>query len=156
MLGNVVLWKPASTSVLANWVTYQILLEAGLPPGVIQFLPGEGRVVSPPILGHRDLSGLSFTGSTGTFNTIWRTIGQNLEKYRTYPRIVGETGGKNFHFAHPSADVNNFVNQTLRAAFEYQGQKCSACSRAYVPDNLWPAVQKQLIEQVKNIKLGQV
>jgi 1-pyrroline-5-carboxylate dehydrogenase len=118
MLGNVVLWKPASTSVLANYVTYQILTEAGVPPGVIQFLPGEGRVVSAPILAHQDLAGVSFTGSTKTFNTIWREIGQNLEKYRTYPRVVGETGGKNFHFAHPSADVENFVNNTLRAAFE--------------------------------------
>ena len=157
LMGNVCLWKPASTSVLSNYVAYQVLLEAGLPPGVISFLPAAGNVAGDAI-NHQDFAGLHFTGSTATFNQLWKQIAGNLGKYKSYPRIVGETGGKNFHLVHPSAaaDVDHVVNNTLRAAFEYQGQKCSACSRLYVPRNLWESGFKdKLVERVGGIKLGQ-
>src|SRR5690348_11707629 len=123
-MGNTVLWKPSHTAVLSNYLMYKVLVEAGLPPGVINFLPGEGSVVGNTVFNHRDFAGLHFTGSTATFNALWRTIGGNLSKYRSYPRLVGETGGKNFHFVHASADPEQVVMQTLRSAFEYQGQKC--------------------------------
>lgn len=154
IMGNTVLWKPASTSVLSNYVTYKILLEAGLPPGVISFLPGSGKTIGNSI-NHRDFGGLHFTGSTATFNNLWRQIGSNLDNYKSYPRIVGETGGKNFHLIHKSANLDNAVFNTLRAAFEYQGQKCSACSRAYVPKSLWPEFKKKFLEEYDKIKVGQ-
>ena len=156
LMGNVCLWKPASTSVLSNYVTYKILLEAGLPPGVISFLPSAGKVAGEAI-NHRDFAGLHFTGSTATFNQLWQQIAGNLGKYKSYPRIVGETGGKNFHLMHPSADVDHAVNSTVRAAFEYQGQKCSACSRLYVPRSLWEqgGIKVKLAENVGRIKMGQ-
>lgn len=160
LMGNVVLWKPASTSVLSNYVTYKILLEAGLPPGVISFLPAAGKVVGEEAINHRDFAGLHFTGSTSTFNSLWQQIGNNLAKYKSYPRIVGETGGKNFHLIHPSvatsaSAVDHAVFNTVRAAFEYQGQKCSACSRLYVPRSLWPQFKQKLVETMALLKMGQ-
>jgi len=156
LMGNTCLWKPASTSVLSNYVTYKIFEEAGLPPGVISFLPSAGKVAGAA-LDHKDFGGLHFTGSTQTFNTLWRQIGNNLDNYKSYPRIVGETGGKNFHLIHPSADVEHAVYNTVRAAFEYQGQKCSACSRLYVPKSLWikGGFRKKLVTAVKSIYMGQ-
>jgi 1-pyrroline-5-carboxylate dehydrogenase len=159
LMGNVVLWKPASTSVLSNYVTYKILLEAGLPPGVISFLPAAGKVVGEAI-NHSDFAGLHFTGSTSTFNSLWQQIGNNLGKYKSYPRIVGETGGKNFHLIHPSVAtsagaIDHAVFNTVRAAFEYQGQKCSACSRLYVPQSLWPQFKQKLVETMAQLKMGQ-
>lgn len=153
-MGNTCLWKPATTSVLGNYVTYQILQEAGLPPGVISFLPGTGKVIGEAI-NHRDFAGLHFTGSTSTFNQLWNQISTNLPNYSGYPRIVGETGGKNFHLLHPSADITSAVNHTIRAAFEYQGQKCSACSRMYVPKSKWSEVKEKLIQVHSTIKMGQ-
>lgn len=154
LMGNTVLWKPASTSVLSNYVTYQIFLEAGLPVGVISFLPSAGKVAGEAI-NHPDFGGLHFTGSTATFNQLWRQIGSNLDRYKSYPRIVGETGGKNFHLVHPSADVHHVANNTIRAAFEYQGQKCSACSRLYAPKSLWGKLKDLLITGVNSINIGQ-
>jgi 1-pyrroline-5-carboxylate dehydrogenase len=153
-MGNTVLWKPASTSVLSNYVTYKIFLEAGLPPNVISFLPSAGRVAGEAI-NHRDFAGLHFTGSTATFNQLWQQIGNNLSKYKGYPRIVGETGGKNFHIVHPSADLDHAVYNTIRAAYEYQGQKCSACSRLYVAKSMWPEFKKKFLDGVAAIKVGQ-
>lgn len=156
IMGNTVLWKPATTSMLSNYVTYRILLEAGLPPGVISFLPSSGRVIGENAIEHRDFAGLHFTGSTSTFNKLWQQIGGNLANYKSYPRIVGETGGKNFHLVHPSADVEHTVYNTVRAAFEYQGQKCSACSRLYVPRSLWEnGMREKLTSTVAQLKVGQ-
>jgi 1-pyrroline-5-carboxylate dehydrogenase len=155
-MGNTVLWKPATTAVLSNYVTYQILQEAGLPDGVISFLPAAGKTIGEAI-NHKEFAGLHFTGSTAVFNTLWQQIGSNLGNYRGYPRIVGETGGKNFHLIHPSADVDHAVNSTIQGAFEYQGQKCSACSRLYVPRSVWEGKQfrEKLLEGVKAIHVGQ-
>ena len=154
LMGNVVLWKPASSIVYVSYRLLRVLEEAGLPPGVINFVPGKGRSVGDPVLASPDLAGLHFTGSTGTFQGMWRTIAGNLPRYRSYPRIVGETGGKDFVFAHPSADVPSLVTALVRGAFEYQGQKCSAASRAYLPKSLWPAVREGLEEQVGRIRMG--
>ena len=154
MMGNVVLWKPASSSVLSAYYIMKMLEEAGLPPGVINFVPGRGGQVGDPVLASPLLAGIHFTGSTGVFQDMWRTVGNNIHKYKSYPRIVGETGGKDFIFAHPSADVPALVTAMVRGAFEYQGQKCSAASRAYVPRSLWPAAEKLLREQMKRIKMG--
>lgn len=157
IMGNVVLWKPASTAVLSNWIVFKALREAGLPDGVINFIPGAGRVIGDVLLNSKHFAGLHFTGSTDTFNGIMFKMSQNLNArlYRDYPRMVGETGGKDFHFIHKSADLEHAVFNTLRAAFEYQGQKCSACSRAYVPDNLWPQFREKLLGELKKIKPGQ-
>jgi len=157
IMGNVVLWKPASTAILSNYVFYKVLVEAGIPDGVINFIPGSGAVIGEILLNSKHFAGIHFTGSTDTFNSIMFKTANNLNKrlYISYPRMVGETGGKDFHFAHKSADVDNFVNNTLRAAFEYQGQKCSACSRAYVPDNLWPEIKEKLVREVNKITIGQ-
>jgi len=154
LLGNSVLWKPASTAVLSAYVIMQILQAAGLPDGVINFLPGKASRVGDPVLDHPDFAGIHFTGSTEVFHRMWKTIGDNIAKYRTYPRIVGETGGKNFVFAHPSADVESYVAALVRGSFEYQGQKCSAGSRAYIPKSLWPRVKERLVDEVKAIKMG--
>ena len=156
LMGNTVLWKPASTAVLSNWWLLKLLEAAGLPPGVINFLPGPGAQVGDAALAHPGLAGLHFTGSTGVFNGMWRTIAANLEKYRGYPRIVGETGGKDFVFLHPSADVEAAVVGLVRGAFEYQGQKCSAASRAYVPRSLWPKVKARLAELTASLSVGEV
>lgn len=154
MMGNTVVWKPASTAVLSSYYTLKILQEAGLPAGVINFVPGRGAEVGDPVLRSPHLAGIHFTGSTGTFNNMWRTIADNVDKYKTYPRIVGETGGKDFIFAHPSADPAALVTAMVRGSFEYQGQKCSAASRAYVPRSLWPEVSTALKAQVESIQMG--
>ncbi len=156
MMGNTVIWKPASTSVASNWVIFNVLREAGLPAGVINFLPGPGSAIGPVVLTDPNLAGVHFTGSTSTFQNIWQTIGTNIRSYRTYPRLVGETGGKDFVFVHPSADVDEVVTALVRGAFEYQGQKCSAASRAYVPRSLWPRIRRALVAEVKNIRMGDV
>jgi 1-pyrroline-5-carboxylate dehydrogenase len=154
LMGNVVLWKPSPGALLSNWVIMEILREAGLPDGVIQFIPGPAQEVTDVILKSRDFASLHFTGSTFVFKKLWKEIGNNLDIYRSYPRIVGETGGKNFHVIHQSADLPNAVHQTIRGAFEYQGQKCSACSRAYVPDILWDKFRNLLLEQHSKLKVG--
>jgi 1-pyrroline-5-carboxylate dehydrogenase len=154
LMGNTVLWKPASTAVYSNYFIMKLLQAAGFPDGVINFIPGKASKVGDPALAHADLAGIHFTGSTPVFQSMWKTIGDNVANYRSYPRIVGETGGKNFVFAHPSADVEAYVAALVRGSFEYQGQKCSAGSRAYVPKSLWPRVQEMLIDQIKSIDMG--
>ncbi len=154
LMGNVVLWKPASTSMLSSWYMYQLMVEAGLPPGVINFVPGEASAVSGVALSHPDLAGVHFTGSTGVFNSMWETIGKNMNRYRSYPRIVGETGGKDFIVAHPSADAKAVAVAIVRGGFEYQGQKCSAASRAYIPKSLWKDVRQYCLEMIAEIKMG--
>ncbi|KAF9435285.1 1-pyrroline-5-carboxylate dehydrogenase [Entomortierella beljakovae] len=156
LMGNVCVWKPAPAATYAAYVTYEILREAGLPPGVIQFIPGPAPEVVGQVLRHPEFAALHFTGSTHVFRKLWRDIGNNIENYKSYPRIVGETGGKNFHLAHKTANVNSVVQNTIRAAFEYQGQKCSACSRAYFPDNLWPEIKEGLIKTHARIEVGSV
>ncbi|HEX9750107.1 MAG TPA: L-glutamate gamma-semialdehyde dehydrogenase [candidate division Zixibacteria bacterium] len=154
MLGNVTLWKPASSAVYAAWFVMQVLIDAGLPPGVINFIPGSGAEVGDPALDSPDLAGVHFTGSTATFQGMWRRIGQNIANYKSYPRIVGETGGKDFVFAHPSADVEALNTALLRGAFEYQGQKCSAASRAFIPESIWPKLRDRLLDEVTQMKMG--
>lgn len=158
LMGNGVVWKPASTSVLSGWRIMQVLKEAGLPDGVINFLPGRGAEVGDPLLSHPDLAGLHFTGSNTTFGRMWRTIGENVAAgiYRSYPRIVGETGGKDFVIAAPDADPEALAVALFRGAFEYQGQKCSAASRAYVPGSLWPRVRARLEEFAGQARVGDV
>ena len=154
LMGNVVLWKPASSSVYSGYHLMKLLQAAGVPDGVINFLPGRASKVGDPVLAHSDLAGVHFTGSTPVFQAMWRTLSQNLPTYRTYPRIVGETGGKNFVFAHPSADVAAVATAVVRGGFEYQGQKCSAASRVYVPRSLWPAVETALEERLAHATMG--
>ena len=156
MLGNTSLWKPASTSVLSNYYLMQLFEEAGLPAGVINFLPGSGPVIGDVVLSDSRLAGVHFTGSTGTFQHLWGKVGQNIKKYAQYPRLVGETGGKDFIFAHPSADSEVVVTALLRGAFEYQGQKCSAASRAYLPKSLWSKIRERLAEEVPQMRMGDV
>jgi len=156
LMGNTVVWKPASTAVLSAHYTMQILIEAGFPPGVINAIYGPGAEIAPPILDHYDLGGVHFTGSTYVFSTIWRAIGNDIRKYKVYPRIVGETGGKDFIFVHPSADMDALVASAIRGAFEYQGQKCSAASRIYVPESLWPTFKRRMAEQMAEIRMGDV
>lgn len=154
MMGNVVVWKPANTQVYAAQVLMEIFTEAGVPAGVINLIYPSGPVAAEVVFNHADFAGIHFTGSTGVFQSIWKTIGNNIHKYKTYPRIVGETGGKDFILIHQSADVDVCNTAIVRGAFEYQGQKCSAASRAYVPDNLWPALKEKLIATVKTLKMG--
>jgi len=154
LMGNVCLWKPSSSAVHSNWVCYKILEEAGLPPGVMQFVMGGGAMMGEEMFNHPDFAGLHFTGSTAVFNDIYRTVANNLDTYKGYPRIVGETGGKNFHFVHPSADLHSCVRATLRGAFEYQGQKCSATSRMYIPESMWETFREDITEEMKGITLG--
>jgi len=156
LMGNVAIWKPSSSAVYSNYLIHKILIEAGLPPGVIQFLPGAPSTVVDGALEHRDFAGLHFTGSTAVFQSLWQRIASNLDKYKSFPRIVGETGGKNLHLVHNSAHIETVVNQTIRGAFEYQGQKCSACSRLYVPESIWPEVKGRLVEEVAKIRQGDV
>jgi len=156
MMGNVVLWKPASSAVFSAYYLTKLWQEAGLPDGVINFIPGPGRYVGDPVLEKPGLAGVHFTGSTAVFHDIWKLIGNNIMKYKSYPRIVGETGGKDFIMVHPSADVDVTVTAMIRGAFEYQGQKCSAASRAYIPASLWPAVKALLVDEIKSIKMGDV
>ena len=152
LMGNVSLWKPSASAVHSNFLVFKILQEAGLPPGVIQFLPGNPKNVVQPALKHFDFAGLHFTGSTFVFQSLWQQISQNISNYRAYPRIVGETGGKNFHFIHESADILSAVNQTIRGAFEFQGQKCSATSKLFVPENIWPEFKYLLISKLNELK----
>lgn len=154
IMGNTVVWKPASSCVYTPYLLMQILEEAGLPPGVINFVPGPGGSVGDICLSDPNLAGIHFTGSTAVFQKMWKTVGQNIENYKSYPRIVGETGGKDFIFAHSSANPDQLVTALVRGAFEYQGQKCSAASRAYIPKSLWPQVSEKLNEQVGRIKMG--
>ncbi|HEY3011482.1 MAG TPA: L-glutamate gamma-semialdehyde dehydrogenase [Gemmatimonadales bacterium] len=156
LMGNAVVWKPAASAMLSNWHFFKLLEEAGLPPGVINFLPGNSIEVSEALLGDRQLAGIHFTGSTPVFQSLWRTVAQNLEQYAGYPRIVGETGGKDFILAHPSADVDALAVGMVRGAYEYQGQKCSAASRAYIPDTLWPAVRERVVAMIEDIRMGDV
>lgn len=154
MLGNTVLWKPASAAVYSAWRLMETFMEAGLPPGVINFIPGSGSQVGNPVLASPDLAGIHFTGSTAVFQGMWQTVADNLKHYRSYPRIVGETGGKDFVFAHASADPDAVVTALIRGAFEYQGQKCSAVSRAYLPESQWTQLQEKLLATMGTIKVG--
>ena len=156
LMGNSVVWKPAETQMLAAWETFQLLEEAGLPPGVINFLPGSGSALMPPLLDHPELGGLHFTGSTEVFRSLWRRISANLDRYRSYPRIVGETGGKDFILAHPSADPRAVATAIIRGGFEYQGQKCSAASRVYLARSVWDAMKDELISTTESLKQGDV
>jgi 1-pyrroline-5-carboxylate dehydrogenase len=156
IMGNTVLWKPASSAVYSAYFLTQLWKEAGLPDGVINFVPGPGRYVGDPVLEKPELAGVHFTGSTAVFQGMWKTIGTNITHYRTYPRIVGETGGKDFVFIHASADAEAVVTALIRGAFEYQGQKCSAASRAYIPSNLWPLLRERLADETKTIKMGDI
>ncbi len=154
MMGNVVLWKPASSTVYIAYYIMELLKAAGLPDGVINLVPGPGGSVGNPVMASPHLTGVHFTGSTPVFQGMWKTIGENIPNYKTYPRIVGETGGKNFVFAHKSADLPALTVALVRGAFEYQGQKCSAASRAYIPQSIWPELKKLLIDMVGEIKMG--
>jgi len=156
LMGDVVLWKPASTAAYSSYWTLKLFEEAGLPPGVVNFIPGSGATVGDAVLASEHLAGVHFTGSTEVFHSIWQTVGQNIGKYRNYPRIVGETGGKDFIVAHPSADVDAVATAILRGSFEYQGQKCSAASRVYAPSNIWPELKERLVKEVGTIRMGDV
>ncbi len=156
LMGNTVIWKPASTAVFSAYFMMKIFEEAGMPPGVINMVPGRGSKVGPMILENENLAGIHFTGSTDTFQNMWKTVGDNIMNYKCYPRIVGETGGKDFIFVHSSADIPALTAATVRGAFEYQGQKCSAASRMYVPESIWGEVRKQLIDAVEGIRMGDV
>ncbi|KAJ0023967.1 hypothetical protein NQD34_003866 [Periophthalmus magnuspinnatus] len=154
LMGNVVLWKPSDTAMSASYAVYKILRECGLPPNIIQFLPADGPVFGDAVTASEHLAGINFTGSVPTFKRLWKQVGENLDKYKNFPRIAGECGGKNFHFVHKSADVQSVVMGTIRSAFEYGGQKCSACSRMYVPDSLWPQIKQELLSVHKQMKVG--
>ena len=156
MCGNVVVWKPANTQIYSAQMFMRVLKEAGLPDGVINLIYVDGPTIGKVCFSHKDFAGVHFTGSTGVFNSMWKTIGENMNLYKSYPRIVGETGGKDFVIAHKSADVDTVVTALLRGAFEYQGQKCSAASRAYIPSNLAAAVKKKLVAGVESMKMGSV
>src|SRR6478736_5787897 len=156
LMGNTILWKPASTAALSAHYTMKLFEEAGLPPGVVNLVYGRGSAVGDPALASPDLAGIHFTGSTAVFQNMWKTVGKNIEQYRNYPRIVGETGGKDFIVAHPSADLDAVATAIVRGSFEYQGQKCSASSRVYAPANLWPQLRERLAEEVAQIKMGDV
>jgi 1-pyrroline-5-carboxylate dehydrogenase len=154
LMGNTVVWKPAGTAALASYYFYLLLCEAGLPPGVINFVPSSGRDVGAHVVSDPRLGGVHFTGSTATFNEIWREVGCNISNYKQYPRLVGETGGKDFIFAHNSADVGALIAALVRGAFEFQGQKCSAASRAYIPASIWPKVKTLLLREIEELKVG--
>jgi 1-pyrroline-5-carboxylate dehydrogenase len=156
LMGNVVVWKPSDSAIASNWLLYNILLEAGLPKNVIQFIPGNPEEVTKVILAHKKLAALHYTGSTAVFRKLYGSIANGVAegKYLGYPRIVGETGGKNFHLIHPSADIDNAAVQTVRGAFEYQGQKCSATSRAYIPKSVWPQFKERLVSETEALSIG--
>jgi 1-pyrroline-5-carboxylate dehydrogenase len=156
LMGNTVVWKPASTAAYSAHYLMKLFEAAGLPPGVINLVYGSGAEIGDPALASPDLAGVHFTGSTPVFQSMWKTIGSNIAKYRNYPRIVGETGGKDFIVAHPSADVDALATAIVRGSFEYQGQKCSAASRVFAPSNLWPELKERLVEQVRALKMGNV
>lgn len=154
LMGNTVVWKPATTSILSNYILMKIFKEAGLPDGVINFVPSKGSVIGKEIFKQPMLAGIHFTGSTSTFNHFWRQIGDNLTNYRSYPKLVGETGGKNFIVVHPSAKLDEAVIGAIRGGFEYQGQKCSAASRAYIPKSMWPDFKALMLKNLNQIKMG--
>jgi len=154
LMGNAVLWKPASSAVFTGHYLMKLMEAAGFPPGIINFIPGSGGQVGDPVMASPHLAGVHFTGSTPVFQGMWKTVGDNIANYRTYPRIVGETGGKDFVFAHASADVEALATALVRGAFEYQGQKCSAASRAYIPRSIWPQVQELFLGQISEIRMG--
>lgn len=156
LMGNVVVWKPSNSAMASNWLLYNIFLEAGLPKNVIQFVPGDPEEVTKVVLDHKKFAALHFTGSTAVFRKLYGSISTGVAegKYQGYPRIVGETGGKNFHLIHSSADINNAAIQTVRGAFEYQGQKCSATSRAYVPKSVWPQFKERLVGETSKLSIG--
>ena len=156
LMGNTVVWKPAATAMLSNYYVMRLLEAAGLPPGVINFVPGDAVQISNLLLDHHELAGIHFTGSTGVFNSMWQRVGQNLGKYRGYPRLVGETGGKDFIVVHPSADPQEVAVAAVRGAFEFQGQKCSAASRMYVPKSQWNDIRDRMVAMMKDIKMGDV
>lgn len=156
IMGNVVLWKPASTAVYSAYYIMKLWQEAGLPPGVINMIPGSGSEVGNPVLNSEHFAGLHFTGSTAVFNSMWSLAVKNLSRYKSYPRIVGETGGKDFVFAHSSCDRKVLITALIRGAFEYQGQKCSAASRAYIPKSVWNEIKDEFISEIKSIKMGSV
>jgi len=154
LMGNVVVWKPAHGAVLASHHVMRLVVAAGLPPGVINFIPGDPVAITRDLLAHPSFAGIHFTGSTQVFQSIWKTVGDNISRYKSYPRIVGETGGKDFIVAHPSAEMDALRTAIIRGAFEYQGQKCSAASRAYVPKSLWPELSRRLIEETASLPVG--
>jgi len=156
MAGNTVIWKPSSTAVYSNYLVMRLLVESGLPGGVINFIPGSGSEISEEVFKHPDLAGVHFTGSSEVFRNMWKKVGENIDRYKTYPRIVGETGGKDFVVAHPSADQDELVTALVRGAFEYQGQKCSAASRSYIPESLWEKAKEDLVAITENIKVGDI
>jgi 1-pyrroline-5-carboxylate dehydrogenase len=156
LMGNTVVWKPASTAAFSAYFIMRLLQEAGLPDGVINLVYGPGATIGDTALASPELAGIHFTGSTGVFNAMWKRVGSNIANYRNYPRIVGETGGKDFIVAHPSADVEAVATAIVRGSFEYQGQKCSAASRVYAPSNLWPELRERLADEIKQLKVGDV
>ena len=155
-MGNAVIWKPASSTVFSNYHIMKLFEAAGLPPGVINFVPGNASTISDVLLNHRDLAGIHFTGSTEVFQAMWRAVGENIAKYRSYPRLVGETGGKDFILAHASAEPDALITAIVRGGYEYQGQKCSAASRIYVPESLWKRVKDRLVDTIKSLSMGDV
>ena len=156
LMGNTTVWKPATTSLLSNYYLMKILEEAGIPSGVINFIPGKGSVISNVVLKHKDLAGIHFTGSNSTFNSLWKKVSDNLSVYKSYPKLVGETGGKDFIFAHKSANPLELATAIVRGSFEYQGQKCSAASRAYIPESIWTDTKQHILKMVSEIKIGDV
>jgi 1-pyrroline-5-carboxylate dehydrogenase len=156
LMGNTVVWKPASSAMLSAYYILRLLEAAGMPPGVINFVPGDATSISEVVLGSPDLAGVHFTGSTAVFQGMWKTVGDQVSRYRSYPRLVGETGGKDFIVAHASADEQELAVAIARGAFEYQGQKCSAASRVYVPRSLWPGVRDRVVAIMREMKMGDV
>ncbi|MCF8229910.1 MAG: L-glutamate gamma-semialdehyde dehydrogenase [Bacteroidales bacterium] len=156
IMGNTTIWKPAPTAILSNYYLMKVYMEAGVPAGVINFLPGNGPQIGKQLMASPDFAGFHFTGSNQTFNTLWKQVSENLTKYKSYPRVVGETGGKDYIFVHPSAKPDEVAANTIRGAFEYQGQKCSAVSRMYVPTSLWPELKELLVDMTNDIRMGEV
>uniref|UniRef100_A0A8D8QL92 Multifunctional fusion protein n=1 Tax=Cacopsylla melanoneura TaxID=428564 RepID=A0A8D8QL92_9HEMI len=156
LMGSSVLWKPSDTALLSNYTIYKIMIEAGVPPGVVNFVPADGPVFGDNITASPHLAGINFTGSVPTFNRLWLQVGKNINVYKNFPRLIGECGGKNFHFVHPSANIQSVVMGTIRSSFEFCGQKCSACSRMYVPASLWPKIKEGLLSTRDQLKIGDV
>jgi len=156
VMGNTIVWKPAMTALYSSYFIMKLLQKAGLPDGVLNMIPGPGSIVGPMVYKDPNLAGIHFTGSTEVFENMWKTVGENISSYRCYPRLVGETGGKDFIFAHPSAEIKSLGTALIRGAFEYQGQKCSACSRAYIPKSIWKDLEGMLVSEIKQIKMGDV
>src|SRR5262249_20272820 len=154
VMGNTVIWKPASSAMYSAYYLMKLYEAAGMPPGVINMISGDAATISKALLSHRDLAGVHFTGSTEVFNDMWKTIGASMSSYRSYPRIVGETGGKDFIVAHPSADVEALAVAVVRGGFEFQGQKCSAASRVYIPRSLWNRARELMTAMIDDIKMG--